>query len=146
MTVDQAALALVWRIILIVLACVAVYVFQSICMFRIFRKAGTPGWKAFIPLINLVNLWKVMSDTDTFWGLLLTGGFLLLVSIIVSGTFGFWLMLVALYIYHGFDMYNCQQGAIRFGKPLSFSIGLALLPFIFYPILAFDDSVYQVYN
>ena len=145
MSGKQAGLPLGWLIVIIMVSA-ALLAFHIICMWRVFRKAGVPGWKALIPFVNLMNLWHVMSDTDTFWGLVLTGGFLLFVSLVVSGTFGFWLMMLALYIYHGFDLYNSQQGATRFGKSPSFAIGLSLMPFIFYPILAFDDSVYQVYN
>jgi len=36
----------------------------------------------------------------------------------------------------------CIELAKRFGKGVGFGVGLALLPFIFYPILGFGDATY----
>lgn len=85
----------------------------------VFTKAGQPGWAAIIPIYNLYVLLKIAGRPG--WWLLLF--FIPLVSIIVS-------LLLALDV------------AKAFGRGAGFGIGLFFLSFIFYPILAFGDSVY----
>jgi hypothetical protein len=92
-----------------------------ICAFwKVFTKAGHPGWAALIPIYNLYVLCKIAGKPG-WWVILL---FIPIVQIVIG-------ILVALGV------------AERFGKGAGFGIGLALLPIIFYPILAFSDAVYS---
>lgn len=88
-------------------------------VWKIFTKAGQPGWAAIIPIYNVIVLLKIIGKP--WWWIL---GFLIpLVNFIVMI-----LMAVGL--------------AKVFGKGTGFAIGLILLGFIFYPMLAFGDATY----
>lgn len=88
-------------------------------MWKVFQKAGKPGWAAIIPIYNIIVLLQITGKP--IWWLVLY--FIPLVNVVV-------LVLV------------CIALARRFGKGVAFAIGLALLPFIFYPILGFGDATY----
>jgi hypothetical protein len=86
-------------------------------MWKVFEKAGQPGWTAIIPFVNYFFL-SMAAGKPAWWGILF---FVPIVNIVI------W-FIVAI------DL------AKRFGKGTGFGIGLALLPIIFFPILAFDDA------
>ena len=88
-------------------------------LWKTFEKAGQPGWGAIVPFYNAYLMCKIAGRPG--WWLIL---FLIpCVNIIVA-------IIVALDI------------AKAFGKGSGFGIGLALLGFIFYPILGFGDARY----
>ena len=88
-------------------------------MWKVFTKAGQPGWAAIIPIYNLYVMLKIAGKPG--WWLLL---FLIpFVNFVIA-------IMVSIAIAH------------RFGKSTAFGVGLALLGFIFYPILAFGDAQY----
>lgn len=89
-------------------------------MWRIFNKAGEPGWAAIIPIYNVIVLLRV-AGKPWWWFLLFI---IPIVNLIIS-------IIVAI------DL------ARNFGKGGAFAAGLIFLPFIFYPILAFGDARYQ---
>jgi hypothetical protein len=89
-------------------------------LWKVFDKAGEPGWAAIIPIYNAVVLCRVAGKPE-WWVLLLLIPF---VNIVVG-------IIVALGV------------AENFGKSGAFAIGLILLPFIFYPILGFGSAQYQ---
>lgn len=130
------------------IVCAAVTVAAIIIGWKLFKKAGIPGWKALIPVVNIINWFKVMSDTDMFWGMLLTGGLLTALGYLIpSGSgnvFGLILTVLGSVICFVFTVYNAVKGAPRFGKSKGFAVGLILLPIVFYAILAFDKSTYHV--
>jgi len=88
-------------------------------IWRVFTKAGQPGWACIIPIYNLVILLKI-AGRPIWWIILLLIPF---VNFII-------LILVAI------DL------AKNFGKGVGFGLGLAFLPIIFYPILGFGDAQY----
>ncbi len=87
---------------------------------KTFSKAGEPGWAAIIPIFNTYILLKIAGRP--WWWLILY--FIPIVSLVV------WIV-VAIDI------------AKSYGKGTGFGIGLALLPFIFFPVLGFSDAQYQ---
>jgi hypothetical protein len=89
-------------------------------MWKVFEKAGEPGWAAIIPIYNLIVLLKI-AGRPIWWIILF---FIPFVNLVVS-------ILVSIDI------------AKRFGKGTGFGIGLALLGVIFYPILGFGDARYN---
>jgi hypothetical protein len=96
----------------------AIFVFAS--LWRVFTKAGQPGWAAIVPIYNFIVLLKIVGRP--VWWILL---FLIpIVNIIV---------LFVIYI----DL------AKSFGKSAGFGVGLALLGFIFLPILAWGSATYR---
>jgi hypothetical protein len=87
---------------------------------KIFDKAGEPGWAAIVPIYNIIVLCRVAGKPE-WWVLLF---FIPVVNIVIS--IMVWAAL-------------CE----RFGKDGGFVIGIILLPYIFLPILAFGDAQYQ---
>lgn len=89
-------------------------------MWKIFVKAGEPGWAAIVPIYNIIVLLKIAGKPA--WWLIL---FLIpVVNFVIAIIVGISL-------------------AKNFGKGTGYGIGLALLGPIFYPMLAFGDSRYQ---
>lgn len=89
-------------------------------LWKIFDKAGQPGWAAIIPIYNTYVLLKVAGKPG--WWLLLL--FIPFVNLVIA------IMAIA-------------GLASNFGKSGGFVLGLLFLPFVFYPILAFGDAKYQ---
>jgi hypothetical protein len=87
---------------------------------KVFTKAGKPGWAAIVPIYNLIVMLEIIGRP--IWWIVLF--FIPIVSLVA-------MILVAI------DM------AKAFGKGAGFGIGLAFLPFIFYPMLGFGDATYQ---
>lgn len=87
---------------------------------KIFEKAGEPGWACLIPLYN-VWVFVRIAGRQWYWFIAL---FIPIISLIAA-------------IILSLDM--CK----RFGKPLIFAAGLLLLPWIFYPILGFSQARYH---
>jgi hypothetical protein len=88
---------------------------------KVFVKAGKPGWAAIIPIYNVIVVLQIAGKP--LWWIFL---FLIpLVNIIMA-------VIVGIAV------------AKNFGKSDAFGIGLGLLGFIFYPVLGFGDAQYQV--
>jgi uncharacterized membrane protein YhaH (DUF805 family) len=87
-------------------------------MWKVFEKAGKPGWASIIPIYNLYIMLKIAGRPG--WWLILA--FIPFVSFVL--------------IVLPFDI------AKRFGKGTGFGLGLLFLFFIFYPLLGFGDAVY----
>ena len=89
-------------------------------MWKVFTKAGKPGWAAIIPIYNIIVLLQV-AGRPIWWIILYL---IPIVNIIFA-------ILVTVDI------------AKRFGKGGGFAVGMLFLPFIFYPILGFGDAQYM---
>lgn len=98
----------------------AVGVFYLFCMWKVYVKAGKPGWAAIIPIYNVLVQLEIVGRP--WWYLLLL--FVPVVNIVIG------IMIL-------FDL------AKVFGKGTGFGFGLLFLSFIFIPILAFGDATYQ---
>lgn len=97
----------------------AVIVFYLFCMWKVYVKAGKPGWAAIIPIYNVLVQLEIVGRP--WWYLLLL--FVPVVNIVIG------IMIL-------FDL------AKVFGKGTGFGFGLLFLSFIFIPILAFGDAKY----
>ncbi len=106
--------ALFWIIIL------GIIILFYAALWKVFEKAGQPGWAAIIPIYNLYVLMQIVGRPG--WWLILF--FIPIVSFIV-------------YIIVYIDL------AKSFGKSAAFGIGLLFLNIIFLPILGFGDAQYQ---
>jgi hypothetical protein len=104
------AFALVW---------LAVIVLVFVSFWKIFEKAGKPGWAGIVPIYNLIVLLEIIGRP--LWWIVLM--FVPCVSFVVG-------------------IILCIDVAKAFGKDAAYGIGLALLPFIFFPMLAFGDARY----
>jgi hypothetical protein len=86
-------------------------------MWMAFEKAGEPGWGAIVPIYNIYLITKIAGKE--WWWMLLC--FIPIVSIVI---------IIILMI----------EVAKNFGKGAGFGIGLALLGFVFWPILGFGTA------
>lgn len=111
---------------ILVIVYIAVIVLEIAALWKVFVKAGQPGWAAIIPIYNLYVLLKVIGRPG--WWLLL---FLLGIVPFVG-----WIAVLVLGIIIAIDL------AKSFAKSGAFAVGLFLLNFIFVPILGFGDSSY----
>lgn len=97
----------------------AVVVLTIAGMWKVFSKAGQPGWAVLIPIFNFYVLLKV------------------------AGKPGWWLILLLIPLVNvAIAILTIVAVCERFGKGGGFAVGLIFLPFIFYPILGFGDAFY----
>jgi hypothetical protein len=87
-------------------------------MWKVFAKAGQPGWAAIVPIYNVYVLVVEIAKKDMVWFLL---SLFIPFAIIIPQ----------------------MDVAEKFGKDRMYGLGLALLPFVFYPMLGFSDAQYQ---
>ena len=106
--------------LLFTLIWLAVMVLVIAGMWKVFVKAGKPGWACLVPIYNIIVLLEI-SAKPLWWIILL---FVPLVQFVV-------LILVAIAL------------AEKFGKGAGFGLGMAFLPMVFYPLLGFGDAQYQ---
>jgi Family of unknown function (DUF5684) len=104
---------------------IALIIFMVVVYWKIFEKAGQPGWASIVPFYNT---------------------YVLIVNILQMPPIWFWLLLVpcanivVLLILVFMIPFKLAE---KFGKDTGFAIGLLLLGIIFLPILAFGDARYR---
>jgi Mg2+/Co2+ transporter CorB len=97
-----------------------IIILMIISLWKVFDKAGKPGWAAIIPIYNIIVLLQIIGK-PLWWIVLFLIPF-------VNFIFGIWAN-------------NLLSKS--FGKSEGFTVGLVLLPFIFLPILGFGSAKYQ---
>lgn len=97
----------------------ALVVFLIIAQWKMYEKAGQPGWACIIPIYNTLVLLKIVKK-EWWWIFLFMIPF---VNIVIA---------IIVYV----------ELAKVFGKPGSFALGLIFLPFVFIPVLAFGEAKY----
>jgi len=95
-------------------------IFYIVVFWKLFQKAGQPGWGAIIPIYN-IYLMITIAKRPAWWLILY---FIPIVNIVVG------IIII-------FDI------AKYFGKSVGFGFGLLFLGFIFFPILAFGKAKYK---
>ena len=89
-------------------------------MWKMYEKAGKPGWASIIPIYNIWVLLEIVGR-EGWWIILFFIPFVNFVAwVIVS-----------------LDL------AKSFGKGIGYAIGLIIFPYIFYLLLGFGDAVYE---
>ncbi len=101
------------------LICMAIAVAQIVGLWKVFTKAGEPGWAAIIPYYNYYILSKIAMDKAII-------GLLLCVFVFPIG----WIIISV-------------ELAKAFGKGMGFAAGLIFLAPIFLLMLGFGDAQYQ---
>jgi Family of unknown function (DUF5684) len=97
-----------------------IVVLMIAAMWKVFTKAGQPGWASLIPIYNVYVLCKI------------------------AGRPGWWLLLMLIpFVNFIILIILCIDIAKSFGKGVGFGLGLAFLGFIFCPILGFGSAQYQ---
>ena len=103
----------------VLLILLVVVVLLVVSMWKVFEKAGQKGWKSIIPVYNYIVMLRLIKKPE--WLVLFL--FVPVANVIVA----------VIIIYHLVK---------AFGKGIGFTVGMFLLPFIFYPILAFGKAKY----
>ncbi|MFY7742452.1 MAG: DUF5684 domain-containing protein [Flavobacterium sp.] len=99
-------------LIILFLFYIGVIVVLLASQWKIFSKAGKPGWACLIPIYSTIVLLEIIKK-PVWW------------------IFMFLIPLVNIY----FFIVAMNELSKSFGKSTGFTVGLLLLPFIFYPIL-----------
>jgi hypothetical protein len=97
----------------------AIVLMMIASMWKVFVKAGQPGWAVLVPIYNVMIMLK-MTGKPTWW--------LILFCVPVANFVVMFLVVVAL--------------AKSFGKGTGFGLGMLFFGFVFYPILGFGDAQY----
>jgi len=91
-----------------------------IAEWKIYVKAGKPGWAVLVPIYNTLVMLEIVGKP--WWWILL------MLIPVVNIVFAIWML-------------NLLSKS--FGKDEGYTIGLLLLPIVFYPLLGFGDAKYQ---
>ena len=105
----------------LILVYLAIVVFMIASVWKVFTKAGKPGWAILIPIYNILIMLEIAGKP--WWWLLLIM-FVPFANIILA----IWMVNLI---------------ALGFGKTSGFTVGLLLLPIIFWPILGFGSAKYK---
>lgn len=89
-------------------------------MWKVFQKAGKPGWAAIVPIYNIIVLLEI-AGKPAWWVILFIIPFVNFIIAIMLGI----------------------SVAAKFGKGAGYGVGLALLSPVFYPMLGFGDAQYN---
>ena len=129
--VDTTGMAMgATTVVITLIITLAVAIIGIVAMWKIFTKAGKPGWAAIVPVYNMVVLYQI-AGVNPLWLLLLIGSIIPIVNFIVAIVF----LIINILVY--------IKLAKAFGKGGGFAVGLIFLPFIFQCILAFGSAEYQ---
>lgn len=121
MAMDPGAAAAAGGLALIpMLIMLGISLFMLIAMWKVFAKAGQPGWGVIVPIYNIICMLNIAGKP--LWWVILC--FVPVANIIVI-----------ILTYAGM--------AKAFGKGAGFVVGMILLPIIFWPILGFGSAEYQ---
>lgn len=131
-------------------------------IWMVFQKAGESGWKAVIPVYNNYVMLRI-SGHSGWWILLLLVPILIVAIAMLSidptsfaqqmnaangggaGWLGiamnaFFISVQVMWIVATIMLYDLARS---FGRGLGFTIGMTMLPFVFWPILGFGDDEYR---
>lgn len=110
---------IIFIILLFYVSLIALGIFLIASQWKIFTKAGEPGWAVFVPFYSNYVLFKIAFGNGWFFLL----SFVPIVNIIIGLVLPFML-------------------AKAFGKEIGWGFGLLFLSCIFYPMLAFGSAHY----
>jgi len=103
----------------VIILYLAVIALMIVSMWKIFTKAGKPGWACIIPIYNIIVLLQIVGKP--WWWLLL------MLLPVVNFVLMIWML-------------NLLSKS--FGHEVGFTLGLIFLGFIFFPILGLGESKY----
>ena len=140
-----------------------IWILTAICWMKVFSIANIKGWKAFIPFycdytrfglaekkwlyfpflaFSIIEFIANLIYTALI-GLNLVDSILDVVSLDLDIQLWFWGRTISMLFVLGIEVIVGILTARNFGKAPLFGIGIAILPIVFAPILAFDNSTYK---
>lgn len=105
------------QLIALVVIGIAIGILMIISMWIIISKSGQPGVAAIVPIWNQIAL--LQAAGKPWWWI-----FLFMIPIVN--------IILMVMMYHGLS--------VNFGKGAGFTVGLILLPLVFFPVLAFGGK------
>ena len=105
---------------ILVVLYLAIIVLMIVSLWKVFTKAGKPGWACLIPIYNIIVMIEITGKPLWWFFMFLIPG--------VNLVFAIWMLNLI---------------SKSFGNGVGFTIGLLLLPIIFWPILGLGSSEYQ---
>ena len=125
-------------------------ILSLIAGWKIFKKAGEPGWKILIPIYNVYVLYKIIGMKAWFWISILVGICYSIIISVIANTAGAngevalvvisWLMMFfSLFV----EIYFCWKLSVAFRHGIGYALGLFFLQGIFMMIIAFGRSKYD---
>lgn len=97
-----------------------IYIFKMIYSYKLFKKMGRKGWEGLIPIYNTIIKLQVLNIPIWMIVFLFIPGINIALSVIIA--------------------INISR---KFSKDILFTMGLILVPVVFYPILAFGKSEFN---
>lgn len=119
-----------------------VCIFMIVCQCLIYNKAKQPWWAAIIPFYNLVVLLKIVGKPMIWMLWILQFIFFEMLFILAQGPITGLLFFLSIATSLVFSIIITNGLSKSFGKDAGFTVGLILLPVVFYPILAFSKAQY----
>lgn len=117
-SVDNSGLMAMFGTLMVIYGVMLIIMIVS--LWKIFTKAGKPGWAAIVPIYNLI-VWLEIVGKPVWWIILLLIPF---VNVVIA------IMLT-------------HQLSLAFGQGIGMTLLMIFLPFIGYPMLAFGSATYQ---
>ena len=102
----------------------AICVVMIVALWKVFKKAGKPGWAAIVPFYDMWTLFEIGGQK---------GAYIFFMFIPCAGPI----------IYLVFEIKAYLEIAKRFGKETWFGVLSIFFPYITFPILAFSDAKYS---
>ena len=104
----------------IIITYLLVILILIVAQWRIFEKAGQPGWACIIPIYGTLVLLRIIGKP--WWWLL---------------------MMIIPFVNIIYAIWAVNLLSKSFGKSEGYTVGMIFLPFIFYPMLGFGSAEYQ---
>ncbi len=141
MSTGDLIAVLVASLAVVVIIALVWYILQVVSYWKIFKKAGEPGWKSIIPFYNLYIQYKISWSGGWFFLFLVCSiaGAALASFTGAAYVIGVILALIA-FIVMIVGSYKLSKA---FGHGVPFTIGILFLSPIFIMILGFGKSEYQ---
>jgi hypothetical protein len=103
----------------ILITYVLVILLIVVARWRMFQKAGEPGWATLIPIYGTLVMLRII------------------------GKPGWWLVMFLIpFVNLVYAIWAINLLSKSFGKDEGFTVGMLFLPFVFYPILGFGGAQY----
>lgn len=138
-------------------------ILMIIATWKIFKKAGEPGWKSIIPIYNVYIMFKIVNMKSWFWWLLCLSLICSIIATVNNSANLYYItgyeiqtidfntipvavlitLLIEAIIFIWAGIVYCYRLSKVFGHGIGYTFGLIFLPNIFQLILAFGSSKYD---
>jgi hypothetical protein len=133
---------------------VTVLVLLFVSQWKIYTKAGKPGWAILVPFYSSIVFLQIVGKP--WWWIFLLSFFPVVyimsphvtgsdpTSLVVEGQ-GWWMgmLFLSFLVNLVFSIWIHNLLSLSFGKSSGFTVGLILLPFVFYPLLGLGGATYR---